>query len=178
MRVFSELRKNWHHPKISNPLIRFIIILLAHRQSFWTLLQCMSLFVKWNRNLGCFFFLFLFCLAVLASDTSDVAFQKFTVGLILAPFQHHLVSFPEESRLFSHPVINRQTKETVRDLMQHLDEIQRGNHITVGHNKKAAVTIKEQTKGRKQTANTMQKCWHVKSMKNNVWCAGCSLKRA
>lgn len=58
MRVFSELRKDWHHPKISNPLIRFIIILLADRQSFWTLLQCMSLFVKWNRNLGCFFFLF------------------------------------------------------------------------------------------------------------------------
>lgn len=31
MRVFSELRKDWHHPKISNPLIRFIIILLADR---------------------------------------------------------------------------------------------------------------------------------------------------
>lgn len=54
--------------------------------------------------------------------------------------------------------------------MQHLDEIQRGNHITVGHNKKAAVTIKEQTKGRKQTANTMQKCWHVKYEKQCVMC--------
>lgn len=164
-------------PKTSNPLIRFIIILLPDRQ--WAIFLNFAS-VHDSSETGCLFylfFLFFFCLALLASDTSDVAFQKFTVGLILAPFQHHLASFPEESRLFSHPVINRQTKERVRDLMQHLDEIQRGNHITVGHNKKAAVTIKEQTKDRKQTAETMQKCWHVKRMKNNAWRAGCSLKR-